>query len=239
MNPAPPVIKIRIAAPPALADRSAGWLTHAAGDSRCRVAFICITEDLAQLAKQQQSPVAVRKLGIGGGYRPGDAEHGIVPAYATLMRRRIVVIDLVDNLGVRLQRAEAMGKSRRDEDLVPIPGAQHCCDMLTIRRRTGANIDGDIEERAAQHAQKLRLGEGCDLKMETAHDAALARQRVIVLNKIVLDPNFRKRALAEGHRKEAAIVEVARRAKQLDVAQSGIEQFHGPDLIRSGVEFSA
>ena len=91
------------------------------------------------------------------------------------MLGRVVAVHLVDDLGVRLQRTEAVRKAFRHEQLVALGRAQHHGDMPAVTRRARADINRDIEDRAGRgpHQRGLRHRRG--LEMQAANDAAIDR----------------------------------------------------------------
>ena len=85
-------------------------------------------------------PILVRHQRFVGRYRPGDAESGIAPQEAAIVLGRIVGAHLVDDLGIRLERAIAVGESLRYEDLVPIGSREHRSDMMAEARGARAYV---------------------------------------------------------------------------------------------------
>src|SRR6516225_3258700 len=79
-------------------------------------------------------PILVGRQHFVRRYRPGDAESGIAPQEAAIVLGRIVGAHLVDDLGIRLERAIAVGKPFGYEDLVPVGSAEHGGDMMAEAR---------------------------------------------------------------------------------------------------------
>ncbi len=151
--------------------------------------------------------------------------------------RRIVIVDLVEDLSVGFEGTETVREAWRNIDLAPVFGTHlgHC--ELAIGRRTDANIDNDIDDRAVKHAQELGLGVRRRLEMQAPHDAALARERVIVLHEFVDDTKFRVAAFAEGFREKTARIAIAFGRKEKHVVEQGRGYFHRKVLsgLRSSV----
>ena len=100
------------------------------------------------------------------------------------MLGRIVGAHLVDDLGIRLERAIAVGEAFRYEDLVPVGSAEHRRDMTTETRGTRADVDGDVEDRPPRNAQELGLGKRRNLEVESTNHPLVCRQRVVVLYEV-------------------------------------------------------
>ena len=77
----------------------------------------------ASLSRGQRLSLSDRG-GPAGGKRPFHADIGVVPGDAAVVRRRIGRCRLVEDLGVRLERDEAMREADRDEQLAPVLGRQ-------------------------------------------------------------------------------------------------------------------
>ena len=76
--------------------------------------------------------------------RPLNTDVLIVPRNTEVMFRRVVIGDLVDNLGVRLKRAKTVSEPRRNPNLHPVLGTQNRTGMLPERRRADPDIDADV-----------------------------------------------------------------------------------------------
>jgi hypothetical protein len=100
----------------------------------------------------------------------------------------------------------SVGETLRDEQLVPFRGRQADAGPLPVSRRAGADIDRDIEYGAARDAHELVLGERRRLEMQATQDSDFARQGMIVLDEVEIDPNRREGSLTPGFREEAALV---------------------------------
>src|ERR1700722_3442024 len=77
-----------------------------------------ISEVTRKATEERKCLVAVdEKRGIRV-YRPRDRQGRIVPEQAALVLPRVLRVNLVENLRRGFQRAKAMGKARRYEELV-------------------------------------------------------------------------------------------------------------------------
>src|SRR5262245_21286284 len=110
MKPAPPVTTIRMV-------RSGS--TQFWPDDRLIIYEILASEVFGRLGEPRMPPIAVGQHGLAFSGRPGDGEGGIVPGDAALALGPIGRGHLVENLGVRLERAEAVSEALRNPDLVP------------------------------------------------------------------------------------------------------------------------
>src|SRR5271157_1945316 len=89
---------------------------------------------------------------------------------------------LVENLGVRLQSDESVGKSDRDQELAPVFGRELNRDMSAEGRRRAANVDRDVEDGAAYDAHQLVLRERRGLEVQAAQNALRRGIGMIVLH---------------------------------------------------------
>jgi len=92
--------------------------------------------------------------------RPSNPEDGIVPANAVRVLGRIELRDLVEHLGVVLERLEAVREPGRH---VQHPAVFRGEDDRKVPRegpRLRAQIEDHVVDRAARAADDLRLGEG-------------------------------------------------------------------------------
>ena len=119
--------------------------------------------------------------------RPGDAEIGIVPQHAAIVRRRVGARHLVEHLGVGLERAEAVREADRHEELRPVLGRNLGGDVAAEGRRAAPQIDRDVEDAPARHPDQLGLGVRRGLEMQAADRARLRRARMIVLDEFEVD----------------------------------------------------
>src|SRR5271169_3359224 len=98
-------------------------------------------EKSRQTREDRVFAISIGEQRFVGRYRPGDAESRIAPQQAAIVLGRIIGVHLINDLGIGLERAIAMGKSFRYEDLVPVGSAEHRRDMTAEARRTPAYID--------------------------------------------------------------------------------------------------
>ncbi len=101
--------------------------------------------------------------------------------------------------------------------------------MVAEGRRAGADVDGHVEDRPADHAHKLVLGEGRALEMQAAHRAALPGKRVVVLHELGVEARLGQALAVVGLGEEAAVVAELLRLdeeKPLDLAE--VAQRHQP-----------
>ena len=85
-----------------------------------------------------------------------------------------------------------MGEADRDQQLAPVPGGELDRDMAAEGRRRPADVDGDIEDAAAPHADELVLGEGRDLEVQPAQSAGGGGKGVVVLDELKVEAERRK-----------------------------------------------
>lgn len=100
-----------------------------------------------------------------------------------------------------------MGKALRDEELTLVFGGEHHALPFAEGGTAFAQVDGDVEDRAAHDAHELGL-RVVDLEVEPAQDALGARG-LVVLNEIDVDTARDKVGLLVGFHEVAAIVAVA------------------------------
>jgi len=148
---------------------------------------------------------------------------------------RVIAVYLVDDLGVRLERAKAVGKPFRHEQLVAFGRAQHDCDMAAVARRAPADVDRDIEDRAFTDAYQLCLGGRRSLEMQAAHDAGVDRQRMVFLNERSIDAVLAQHILAKDLGEKAARIAVAHRPDFLYLGDLGRNDMHAAVVLRSGI----
>ena len=154
------------------------------------------------------------RIASPGAIGQGTRELRIVPDHAALRLPVPRRGDLVDHLGVRLERAVAVQQSRRDPELLPVLRRQHGAGMLPVGRRAAPDIHRDIPDRAAHHADQLALRVRPDLQVQPAHHAAVGRSRVVVLHERPGDAGLGEALLVPGLGEEAAPIEETRRGQQ-------------------------
>ena len=143
--------------------------------------------------------------------RPTNGDRWVVVADRTVMSRRIAGVDLVDDLGVRLQRDETVRETNRDQQLVPAIARDFYAGPATEARRALANVDRDIEDRTANDPDQLRLSTWRHLEVKPAQRAGKCRKRVVVLDEGQIDTGLGERPLVPRLGKEAAVVTILRR----------------------------
>ena len=82
----------------------------------------------------------------------GNRNVRIVPANSAIVRRRIIIGDLIHHHHVILQGEKSMGEAHRNVKLAPGFGRKFCRNMLTKRRRAASYIHGDIENSPLHNA---------------------------------------------------------------------------------------
>ena len=127
--------------------------------------------------------------------RPGDADLRIVPAEADLVGGVVEVGALVGDLGHLAQHAEAVGEPRRDEHLAEVVCPERGGRPFAEGGGAGADVDGDVEDLAPQHADQLALG-FAELRVQAAQRAT-GRAGLVVLDEGVGDPRLAILALVE------------------------------------------
>ena len=80
--------------------------------------------------------------------------------------------DLVRDVGELAQYGEAVGEAGRDPEHPTVVVGQRLADPTPVGRRTGANVDSDIEDRATGDRYELSLGPRVTLVVESAQDAS-------------------------------------------------------------------
>src|SRR6266404_267303 len=133
------------------------------------------------------------------------------------MSGRIELIDLVENDRIGLERAKAMGKAGGNEELLVPLTAQLDGNMPAEARRRTAKIDSYIENPPAQHTNQLRLSERRPLKVQAANGSRPIGARLIVLEKIVVEPLRGKVRSLERLAKVSSGVGKSRCSDQFDI----------------------
>jgi len=113
--------------------------------------------------------------------RPIDRKNRVVEYNSVIACRIVELIDFVCDYGVRLERAESVGETRRNEDLLTTRDRELNRSPSAIGRRIHPQIDHHIEYATRQNANQLRLRRRWALKMEAADRTSLAGKRLIVL----------------------------------------------------------
>ena len=108
------------------------------------------------------------------------AERRIVPADAALVLGGVVVGGLVEELGLVGEDQEAVGEALRDPELPLVLGGEHLAQPAPAGRRAAPQVDGHVEDLAADHPHQLPLRLR-QLVVEAAQHAA-RREAVVVLH---------------------------------------------------------
>lgn len=133
------------------------------------------------------------------------------------MRGRVGRAHLVGDHGVRLERAEAVGETHRDQKLFAARGRQFRRYMLAVSRRAAAKVDRDVENAAGEHVHQLRLRDRRKLEMQAAHRADGPRLGQIVLTEIDRDAGRGERRAVPGFGKEATRIHEAARNQEFRI----------------------
>ena len=179
-----------------------------------------------KIGQERRGLVLARKDRVGFRHRPFDADSRIVPAQISIIRRAVIGIDLVGDHGVRLQGAEAVGEASRHEELRPARSVEPHRDMTPEGGGVGAEIDGDIEDRAGEHPDQLGLGIGRHLEVQPPDRTGGRGEGLVVLNEGVGDPVLGQQVGAVNLREPAAVVPVPRRDHALHRWDLGLDHLH-------------
>ena len=199
-----------------MADDGRSDEARAPGDEKSlRHQAAIITERGRKVSQARQLAILVGQHRIRGRNRPADRQRRIVPDQALLAVRRIIIVDLVGDFGVRFERAIAVREAARNKQLLAALRRQGRGHPAPVSRRADAQVHGDVIDAAAQHANELALHARRHLKVQRAHRSALERQRLIVLNEFGVQPGLVRRARIVGFDKESArVVKKTRRQQQ-------------------------
>ena len=115
--------------------------------------------------------VLVAEEGTGGGDAPVDAEAVVEDADACVGLGMVELIALVLEDGNVAEDGEAVGEALGDEELAVVVLGELYGDMTAVGGTALADVDSDIEDGTPDTADKLGLGEGGTLEMQTPHDA--------------------------------------------------------------------
>ena len=129
--------------------------------------------------------VLVGEEGFGGVELPVDAEGFVGDRDAAVSLGSVVVVALVLEHGHVAQNGEAVGEPARHEELAVFILREFDGDMPAICRGTLADVDGHVEDTAADAAHELGLGVGGALEMESAHHSVCGH-RLVVLHEVYL-----------------------------------------------------
>jgi hypothetical protein len=104
--------------------------------------------------------------------------------------RRVVAVDLVGRLGLRLERAEAVGEAARNEDLLAVRGGERRGAPASEARGAPPQIDRDVEQGSPDRPYEFRLGRRRRLEMQPPDRSALHGMRLVILHEIGRDPKI-------------------------------------------------
>ena len=144
-----------------------------------------------------------------GSYRPVDCQRRIIPDQPALVFVGIIVIDLIDDFGVRFERAKSVREAPRNEHLFAALGRQPFRDPHSIGWCSHTQVDRHVKDAPAQYPNDLGLRERRKLEMQASDGAALCRERLIVLHERRCYSRFAKSALIESLNEVAPIIEVS------------------------------
>lgn len=162
----------------------------------------------------------------GGRDGPGDADFRIVVSDAEFGFAAVGVVDFVGEDGAGAQDGESVQKVPGDEELAPILFAEFDGDVLAEGGRAAANVDGDVQHGALQHAHEFGLAVLAQLAVEPADDA-VGGLGLVVLHEDGVD------AVAGEFGGVVAFEEVAARIVEEpglcddDAGDGGGDEFHG------------
>ena len=112
---------------------------------------------------------------------------------------------LVSEDGIVFQGGEPVRESGGDVELTKVVGGEQRGDVLPVGGTTLADIDCEVEARAAQHPHELGLRVRRLLEMQPAHHALL-RARLVVLHEIVFDSQLFEPLLVITFEKISAVI---------------------------------
>jgi predicted nucleotidyltransferase component of viral defense system len=143
---------------------------------------------------------------------PVDPHVGVVPGDAGLGQRVVVAGEQVGNVGNLTEHGEAVAEPDRDEELAVLLVVEDVRLPLAVGGRAPAQVDGDVEDRAARAADQLRLAR---LGLEVnPTQGPLGGAGVVVLDELDPDAVLGPEAVTVGLDHEAAGVTVDRWLQQ-------------------------
>jgi hypothetical protein len=99
-----------------------------------------------------------------------------------------------------------MSEAARHEELLAALSSKGLANPVTVGGGSHAQVDGHIEDAAAQNPDQLRLRLGWTLEMQAAQGASLGRESLIVLNERDLANGFREGTRAVGLGKPTPVI---------------------------------
>src|SRR5580700_5346736 len=136
-----------------------------------------------QFRECRRLPVFFRDKGLDD--VPGNANPGIAPEDGVFVRGIVKIATLIEKLNAFGQGEKPMSKPARNIDLILSRGGEHDAGPLRKRRRTSANVHGDVQRFSLYDAAELGLST-MQLIME-ATQSSFYRTGVIVLYEDVVD----------------------------------------------------
>jgi hypothetical protein len=100
--------------------------------------------------------------------RPGDRQVRVIPNDPALTVRRVLAIDLIEDLAVVSDRAVAVSEAAGHPKLFATLCGQFGAYKLALSGRACADIHRDIENRALQRPDQLTLGVRRQLEVQAA-----------------------------------------------------------------------
>ena len=178
------------------------------GADKGRSGVAVIGERAVEIFQQGKTPILVGESDDAGCDRPGHGDVRIVPANAAFVRRRVIRRHFIVHDDVVFQREKSVCKAGRNVKLMTGFSRQFRRNMLAEGRRATANIDRDIENSAAQHADQLGLRGRRRLEMQAAQRAGPFRVGLVVLDEAAIDAERAQPRFVKGLDEPAALVEV-------------------------------
>lgn len=126
--------------------------------------------------------VARREDGRAPSERPLDTDLGVVPGDGKLLGRIVRRALLIGDDGFVFQCKEAVQKSARHVNLLPLGSGERASEPSAVRRALRSQIDDRVEDAAANDADQFSHA---PIAVQAAQYAA-ARERNVVLNELVL-----------------------------------------------------
>src|SRR5258707_2023078 len=156
-----------------------------------------------------------------GGW-PLDTERGVVPAHPARGVRDVAGAHQVVHLAVLAERLEAVRESGGDVQPEPVALAELDAVPAPAGRRPVADVDGDIEDRAADTAHHLGLAVGVGLVVHAAKRACACVERGVRLDHLGVHAAGAELLAVEGPGEPAALVREPLWLDDDDAGQRGL-----------------
>ena len=127
------------------------------------------------------SGVLVREYGLVHGDLPVYLERGVQNGYAAIRLGVVELVALVLEHCDVAENDETVCKAFGYKELAVVFLAEFDSDVLSVCRRTLADVNGNVQDTAAYAADNLALCIWGKLEMKAAHDS-VAGHRLVVLN---------------------------------------------------------